>query len=84
MKKPIQFEEARSSALSALAVIRGDENTRLRVLDLVDSMLAGYQAKAVECTEAELPLVRAAAMQLRKLRTGLTEKELRTVGLFLP
>lgn len=82
--KPIQFDEARSSALSALAAIRSDESTRLRVLDLVDSMLAGYQVKAVECPDAELSAVRAAAQQLRKLRQGLTEKELRTVGLFLP
>lgn len=82
--KPISFDEARSSALTALARIRGNDSERLAVLELVDSMLAGYQAKAAECPESELPIVRAAAQQLRKLRQGLTEKEIRTVGLFLP
>lgn len=82
--KPISFDEARSSALTALAHLRGNEAERLAVIELLDAMVATYQARLLECSDTEAPVIRIAAKQLVRLRSGLTEKEIKSVGLFLP
>jgi len=81
--KPIHFDDARSSALIALAEIRRDESARQKVLDLVETMISGYQAKGLDCVEKDIQAIRAAAEQLQRIRKGLMEQEIKAVGLFL-
>lgn len=81
--KPIQKDEARSSALKALVAIRSDDSARCKALDLVEAMLATYQAESLSCTDADLPKIRMAADQLTRLKAGFTQQEVKHVGLFV-
>jgi hypothetical protein len=81
--KPIEFDQARQDAMTALSVLRGNELIRLQVIDLLNCMEAAYQARTINCGDAELPKIRHGAEQIAKLRRALTEKEIKSVGLFL-
>ncbi len=81
--RPISKEDARSSALTALASIRGDDAARMKMLDWIDAMLATYQAEVLTCTDADVVKIRAAADQLQRLKSGLTQQEIKHVGLFV-
>lgn len=81
--KPVAFDDARAAAMARLAEIRGSDSTRQQVLALLDAIKAGYQARALECGEQEVPDLRAGAKQIEKLRRALMEKDIKAIGLFL-
>lgn len=81
--KPIQFEEAKTAAMAALAVLRSSESTRLQVVAMLECMEAAYQARTLACSDNELAKIRAGADQVARLKRALTEKEIKSVGLFV-
>lgn len=81
---PVTAEAARAEAMAALAKVRSNDHERLNALALIDAMILAYQAQILTCTDAEALVIRVAARQLLRIRSGLTEKEIKAVGLFLP
>lgn len=55
----------------------------MKMLDWIDAMLATYQAEVLTCTDADVVKIRAAADQLQRLKSGLTQQEIKHVGLFV-
>lgn len=81
--KPIQFEDAKTAAMAALAVLRSSDSTRREVIALLECMEAAYQARTMACSDNELAKIRPAADQVARLRRALSEQEIKSVGLFV-
>lgn len=81
----IDAAQARKIALAQLTVVReyrANEQSKALV-EMFDAMYLHYQARLVDCPEAEIPLLRAAARQLAFLRAALTTEDVARIALLV-
>ena len=84
MVAPLNQDESRTAAIAALhqARLYPDSSTLESIKEMLDSMLAYYQARIIDCPDTELIVLRASARQVECIRKSLSTKNPQDIKLF--
>ena len=84
MVAPHKQEETRLAAIKSLhqARLYPDSATLESIRSMLDSMLAHYQSRMIDCPDAELNVLRISARQVECIRKSLSTENKQDIKLF--